>query len=239
MTLLSLLVMLFFGIAFFGDAPGLAAIVVLAVAAFVWSAVRRAIEQGLPQQPRIEPAPPGDLLPATLDLVQDLEALGFVALGGPHVANLKPAPIVLPFVHRERCTLAAIYELRTPQERTVLDLVTIFACGATLTTANAREAGVLPLPPQRFLQTRHGAAAATLFAAHDEGVATLRAAGRRPTSTASTTLAECLQRMLACLHDQRAGFDRAPVQMTATALVRTLFALDPFRRPLAERPALQ
>lgn len=237
MALLSLLVSLFVGITLWGDSPGTAAAAVALVLAFVWYSVRQAIPRSLPTSPRLEPAPPRELRPETTFLIADLEALGFVALGGPHRANMQPAPLVLPFVHRELGVLAAVYDLDTPQERTVLDFVTPFVDGALLGTANAREAGCLPVPEHRFLQTRHGATATELLAAHHEGIAALRAAGLRSASTAGVTLASFLDAVTACLRAQREAFDRAPARTTTLALLRTLLPLDPHRRPLAEQLA--
>lgn len=216
-----------------GPLPGLlAAALALAI---VVRTVRRAIDRSLPREPSVEPLAEVDLLPATAARIRDLRALGFEPLGGPHVANLSPAPVVVPFVHRSAGVLAAVYQVRNPVERSVLDFVTTFASGAMLTTASSREAATLPLPPGCFLQTVHDADTAALLERHRQGMATLQHRGERPRATAATTLAEYLQRLVACLRDQRAAFERAPLRTTLTALLRSLLRLDPARGPLQPR----
>lgn len=236
-ALLSLLVTLVAGIALFGGVPGGGAIGIGVALTAVWFAASRAIARGLPEHPRIEPAPPGDLLPETIAAIGHLQRLGFVPLGGAQQANVVPAPIVLPFVHRDRGTLAAVQELRTPRGRVVVDFVTEFVCGAVLTTSNAREAATLPPCDGQLLQTVHGAAPDALSACHREGVATLRAMGRRTVSTADTTLADFVHRMVSHLRAQRDAFDDAPVRTTTVAVWRTLFGCRRHARPLAEQVA--
>lgn len=222
-----------------GESPGQAAVALLILLAVVLVAVWRAIGRGLPREPWIEPYPDAEPLPATLRRCDELRALGFVSLGGPHVANLFPAPTVLPFVHRDAGVMAAVYELQVPAERTVLDLVTTFASGVMLTTASTREAGVLPLPPERFLQTRHGGSTADLFALHRDGIEALRAVGQQPASTKTISLAEILALMVATIRSQRAEFVRRPLLTTIRALVCVLFQRDPYRTPLAAQAALR
>lgn len=221
--------------AVWGALPGGAPAAIAVVATIVCLATARAIARSLPEHPRVEPAPPGDLLPGTLDAMRDLQALGFVPLGGAQVPNLHPAPLVLPFVHRDRGTLAAVHELRTPSPRTAVDFVTGFACGATLTTSNARDAATLPPPDGAFLQVRPGAAVADLAALHRDGVATLRAAGRRTNSTATTSLADFVHALLSHLRAQRDALDQAPLRIATIALWRTLVGCRHHARPLHEQ----
>lgn len=235
MPLLSLLAALCTGIALAGGSPGAAASAVAAMLAMVWFAVRRSIARSLPDRAHVVPVAAVDLLPATAAAVDALAAAGFVPLGEAQRPNLEPAPVVLPFVHRDRGMLAAVYQLTEPRQRTVVDIVTTFACGAALTTSDAGDAATLPPAADNFLQIGRDAAVAALVALHQEGVSTLRAIGRRTTSTAAVSLADFVHRLLAHVRERRDAFDRAPSRTTAVALWRTLFGCRRHDRPLHEQ----
>lgn len=235
MPLSSLLTGLFAAIAIAGDQPAWAAAAVATTLAIVWCAVRRAILRCLPDRVHIVPVAAVDLLPATQAAIDGLTRAGFVPLGEAQRPNLVPAPTVLPFVHRDRGMLAAVYQRTATRPRTVVDVVTTFACGATLTTSDAREAATLPPAANRFLQVGRDGEVERLVALHQEGVSTLRAIGRRTTSTAAVTLAEFVHRLLAHVREQRDAFERAPSRTTAIALWRTLFGCRSHERALHEQ----
>lgn len=230
--LLSLLVTLGAALAMFASSAASVVIVTAAVLTVVWIAARRAIGRSLPERVRIEPASDFAESPATHDAIADLEERGFVRLGGPQVPNLRPAPIVFPLVHRERGLLAAVYQLRRPLPRTIVDLVTTFTRGEVLTTSNAREAATLPRAPEHFLQTKPSASVDALLALHQDGVATLRAIGLRTESTAAVSIADFVHALARHVHEQRDQLDQAPVRTTAIALWRTLFGCTLHERPL-------
>ncbi|MBL8748498.1 MAG: hypothetical protein JNK78_05010 [Planctomycetes bacterium] len=214
-------------------AAGAAAVIFVVVAA-AWLAARRSIVRSLPTPVRVLPMRAVDLLPATRDAVDGLARLGFVPLGEAQVPNLVPAPVVLPFVHRERGMLAAIRQFGGARPHTVTEFETRFACGVTLSTSSAGPSS-LPLPPHCFLQMGDGGSVAALLERHQEGVASLRAMGRRTRSTAAVTLGDFVHRMVTRIREQRELFERAPARTTALLLWRTLFGRGRHARPLHEQ----
>ncbi len=211
-----------------------AATTAFAAVAAGWLLARRSIARSLPTPARVLPMRAVDLLWSTRDAIDDLARSGFVPLGEAQVPNLVPAPVVLPFVHRDRGMLAAIHQFAGPHPHTVVEFVTRFACGASLSTSSAR-ASVVPLPPHCFLQLGPGDSVAQLLERHQEGVAVLRALGRRTRSTAAVTLGDFVQRMVTHVREQRDELQRSPTRATATMLWRTLFGCRRHTRPLHEQ----
>jgi len=235
LPLLSLLVTVVTGLAFWTGSFASAAIGVAVVATFVWIVARRALAKGLPERVRIEPASDFDELPTTGAAVDELLARGFVQLGAPQTVNLHPPLVLVPLAHRDRGVLAAVYQQNAPRPRTVVDLVTAFANGETLTTSSAREAATLPPVDRRFLQTLHDASIEELSVRHHDAIATLRAIGRRTESTAAVTLADFVHALARHVREQRDQLDQAPVRTTTIALWRALVGCRGHERPLAEQ----
>ena len=131
--------------------------------------------------------------------------------------------------------LAAVYELRVPKQRALLDFVTMFDDGAMLTTASSYEAGTLPPLDGRFVQIGNGADTASLLAMHCDSVTLLRS-GRQPLGMRDMTAEKVAGHMTDCLRAQRRAFDRAPVRTTLVAFWRTLTHRNPYLVPLREQP---
>ena len=209
-----------------------AAIATLGAGALLLAVGCRAARGALPLEPL---ATPVDVVlgAAAVERRHELEALGFELLGEPFTVNQATPGVVMPFVHRRRGVLAAVYEF--PGGRTSTDLVTMFADGGMLTTAGVREAGCLPVPEAAWLQIAAGANAAELSALHEQGVVFARSRGREPMAATAVDEAQFEALLLGTLRRQRERFDRAPLRSSAVLMWRVLSGRSPHLRPLREQ----
>ncbi len=166
---------------------------------------------------------------------ESIRALGFEAAGPPCRVEIKPAVILLPFVHKSEPVYATVFRTGTVPAVTAFDFVTIldgFRGGLT-TNADSR-AGTLPAGPGEFRQIVAGAGIEAAYQLHLQGVAWLRSQGL-PAKRVSGR--EFNMDFKSALARQRRGFSAAPIRYALTALWRSISRRHPHNGALAGQPA--
>lgn len=186
----------------------------------------------LPKEVKIGPHA-GVVDAAMTDLARQIRDLGFMEAGGPYLVEVRPAAVLLAFVHSGEPVYATVFRTGTLPAVTSYDFVSVFGGGGGgLTTSTNWRGGTMPSAPGDFRQILPGAGPKEAFESHREGLSWLRNRGLRAREISATTFIADFKQALG---RQREAFRSAPLKNSLIALARTVFKRIPQRGLLASQ----
>jgi len=175
----------------------------------------------------------GAVDPSMRDLAGQIKNLGFVEAGGPMLVGIRPAAILMSFVHSGEPAYATIFRTGTVPAVTSYDFVSILegSRGGLTTNTNWR-GGTMPSGPGEFRQILTGAGPKEAFDAHREGLRWLRDRGLPVREISAETFVADFKHALG---RQRETFRSTPVKFAVIGLARTISKQVPQRECLASQ----
>ena len=169
--------------------------------------------------------------PSLNDLIRQIKDLGFAEAGGPYRVEVRPAAIMIAFVHPGQSVYATIFRTGTVPAVTSYDFVSIIeGFRGGLTTSADWRGGTLPAGPGAFRQIIKDAGPRRVYDAHLEGLRWLSARGLPVQAVSATSFVADFKRALG---KQRQAFRSSPLKNALIALGRTVSKQVPHIGPLS------
>jgi hypothetical protein len=191
----------------------------------------------LPSDLKLEPVSETEVPSELGSLRSQLVRSGFRPAGPPLRVHVKPAAILLGFVHEKDPVYATIFRTTTLPAKTGYDMVSVlYGDKGGLTTGADPAGATLPAGSGSFRQVIKGAGIDALFQAHVDGIAFLREKGIQVRPVSEGTFQQDLK---AGVRHQREVFLASPIRNSIMTLLRAGTKQVPFIGRLREQAAAQ
>lgn len=192
------------------------------------------IVASIPEDLKLEPVPDFPLDGELGLFAGHLRNLGFIQAGPPRRLTIRPAAMLVPFVHEREPVYANVAQIGTVPSVVSFEVFSYMeGRRGGLLSINQWTGAVFPLSPGRFVQVIPMAAPAQVFAAHQTALAEMKARGVAWQPVSPDRLEEDY---LSSYARQRRLIRSNPVRTTLTVLWRVLRKTTPHLGPVQNQP---